>query len=106
MKSRKKSAALFGAAAIVGAALVAPIAGAAPAEAATRCNSFRFTETWAAARCQGAGSMRFKVTCNAVWPFAPWTKYSGWIAVGSGSKDVTARFPDCGWTASVSGQYR
>jgi hypothetical protein len=45
--------------------------------------------------CSNVTAMRFKAVCNGYLGFASWTKYSPWIAVGSG-KSVVYTFPGCG----------
>lgn len=105
VKSNKKAVAL---ALGVGLALAIPIAGAvAPAAAATKCTNVYYDSSSgiASADCTGNGTMRFVVSCDAIWPFTPWTKYSQWITITGGGLDAAHQFPSCDAPSSVSVQY-
>ncbi|MCX7522667.1 hypothetical protein OSC27_10305 [Microbacterium sp. STN6] len=102
LSARRSAAAIaLAAAAVTGAAVF--LGAPAPAEAATSCHSVSYDQSTgrAVAACSGSGSMRFVVTCNAVWPYSPWTHRSGWIYINGGGNPV-AMFSSCPWPASYS----
>ena len=71
-------------------AFALPLLGVAPASAAATCWGEGTDGTYATASCSGVGYARVNVTCNAVWPFTPWTDYGGWYYVNGGGNIVNA----------------
>lgn len=70
--------------------LLAPLVGALPAEAAASCSGAGTDGTYATANCTGYGNARINVSCNAIWPFTPWTDYGSWTYVNGGLTIVNA----------------
>jgi hypothetical protein len=96
-------------------AVVLSLAGAAPAMAAGSCGTVYYSQSagGASVSCT-AGNYQFraKVTCNAVWPFTSWTKYSAWqtmtVYAGQSFSFSSSVFPSCPSPATYSTgvQYR
>lgn len=98
-------------------AMVAAIASAAiafvptSAQAATRCGTVHYSQGsgGASVSCASTGtqySARIKVTCNAVFPFSPWTKYGSTHTItkylGQSWSDSSSVFPSCPSPATAS----
>lgn len=96
----------------VGAGLLGPALVAAPASANANCSvSYDNANGGAVAICSSGGEFRVKITCNAVWPFPSWTKYSPWTSstpIGICVSFSSSVFPSCPSPATntKSVQYR
>lgn len=103
MSTRKRS---FRRGALVTAALalVLPFMSAAPANAAASCWGAGTDGAIATASCSGVGNARVNVTCNAIWPFSPWTDYGGWYYVNGGGTIANAH-EYCAASTTVWVQY-
>lgn len=67
---KKVTLAKFSIALTLGATLVSGV----PANAAS-CTNVGADSRYASAYCTGTGWVQLNVTCNAIWPFTPWTDY-------------------------------
>jgi hypothetical protein len=81
-RSRNIGRGVFVAAAI---GLLSPFIGALSAQAAASCTSIHDNGTYATANCTGVGNVRINATCNAIWPYSPWTDYGSWVHINGGA---------------------
>jgi hypothetical protein len=103
----RKFAASAALAMALGTVPVALVAAPAAAASCTNASWDAWGSGYATANCVGPGQVRFKVTCQAVWPWTPWTSYGAWHSPGGGQTIVSV-FPTCSnWASySFSLQYR